>query len=289
VSKGVLSLQSSSSGNILPEQSVPSQSSTQDTPESNSASASNPPHPVGLENYATAQDSLRQASDTLDAAFNRLRELRRNLRSFRTGMNSYNPQNTNPEAASRIGPSHAALVLTDAFASNDRNSHSPSPPASELLNPPSAQSWTELGPFRFISRHIDDIPSSIDSSDEDFLSNMPLPLHRPQHQSRGFPQSNPNMDEPSTSIGRRVAARQGGETPASDPRVQRTLSVVDLMRASRRQRDVRSGTMAGPGQSVDRPPVSSAASLRALRDSRDRLRNEAREMLCRSLRLGADN
>lgn len=237
------------------------------------------PRPQASETYTTAQDSLRQASENLDAAFSRLRELRSSLREI---MASQAAQNANPEFRSRVGPSHAAIVLTDASTPL-----SPSPPAPEFINPPYAPEsyapdWSELGPFRFISRHVDDLPTPPHEMDEDLSyvsSPLPLPSPRAPTQwrlsSRVLTQAPPN--EPSTSLGRRVAARQAGDTPLSGPqRAFRSVSVADLMRAARRRQiDSRTGNAAtGTVLPPERTDYISSAALVRARDSR--MRAEAR-------------
>lgn len=228
-----------------------------------------------LDHYATAQDRLRQASQHLDAAFDRLRELRRSL----TRMSSQEPQQQSPtlEFRPRVGPSHAAIVLTEAGAPNPHSSSSAHVP--EPRNLPTT--WPQLGPFRFIARNVEDLPAaSQDVYDEVTYPFPPLAVRSPAQwrlATRAQPQAS---NEPSTSLGRRVAARQAGEaTNTGAPRTHnRTISVAEVLRATRRQRESRTVTVTpGPVVPAERADFSSsAASLRALRDSRDRMRAEAR-------------
>lgn len=276
-------LQSSSSVNLVPHQSHSSSplTSTATSEPDGSPVPDRPssPRTLVLENYAAAQDSLRQASATLDAAFNRLRELRRSLHSFRNGMASNSPLHAYPESRSDYGPPYTAIVLTRA--SSDLPSP-PSPPTSEPPNPPAMHTWTEFSPFRFIYRPMeaDDIPSLVRRTDGDSDSNPTLAIPRARLQWRVSARVNHSTDEPSTSLGRRIASRQANDAPASNfPRLHRSSSVIDAMRATHRQReDEPRASPIGSGQnpSDERLPLTSTASLRALRDSRERLRMESR-------------
>jgi hypothetical protein len=244
------------------------------TPQQNGDSVDRPGSESSqLDHYVTAQDRLRQASQNLDAAFDRLRELRRSL----TRMSSQESQQQSPtlEFRPRVGPSHAAIVLTEA--SNSHSSSSTHVP--ELRSLPTT--WPQLGPFRFITRNVEDLPTaSQDMYDEVTYPFPPLAVRSPA-QWRLAPRAQPQApNEPSTSLGRRVAARQASEaTNTGAPRTHnRTISVAEVLRATRRQRDPRTVTVTpGPVVSAERADFSSsAASLRALRDSRDRMRAEAR-------------
>ena len=138
-----------------------------------------------------------------------------------------------------FGPSHSALVLTDGTADDSSSTASPDPPLYVTATP---LQWPEMSPFRFISRHpaagYDRQSGSISPSDDD----------RTPTQSN-HTRSRPLSDDSSTTLARRLAARQN---PSARHRSQILGSVIDILRTSR--------PMESSGSLADLSPDAEATS-----------------------------
>ena len=209
-----------------------------------------------LENYTLAQSSLRQTAQSLDAAFERLRELRRILLTYQRAMAAHTNRGPAVEPNTDFGPSHSALVLTDNTGDDSTSTANPNPPLYVTATP---MQWPETSPFRFISRHSvavhDRRNGSVSLSDD---NRTPTP---PNHT-----RSRPLSDDSSTTLARRLAARQN---PSARHRSQILDSVIDILRTSR--------TIESSVPSVDLSPDVEATSrtsrvveiLRQRRESRE--------------------
>lgn len=194
----------------------------------NSSGSEGQPTPVSttptatafLENYNLAQNSLRQTAQSLDAAFERLRELRRILITYQQAMAAHTNRNPIIEPGTDFGPSHSALVLTDSTNDDPTPTTNPDPPLYVTAAP---LQWPETSPFRFISRHptvpYDRRNGSVSPSDD---NGTPVP---PNHT-----RSRPLSDDSSTTLARRLAARQNS---SSHHRSQILGSVIDILRTAR--------------------------------------------------------
>jgi len=207
----------------------------------NTTNAEGRPTPVAttfFENYSLAQDSLRQTAQSLDAAFERLRELRRILLTYQQAMAAHANRGPAVEPGNDIGPSHSALVLTDNTSDDSTSAVSSDPPLYITATP---LQWSEMSPFRFISRHpaVYDRQSGSVSPSED--NTTPVP---PNHT-----RSRPLSDDSSTTLARRLAARQN---PSARHGSQILGSVIDMLRTSR--------NMESPTPLVDLSPDLETAS-----------------------------
>lgn len=182
--------------------------------------ATSPTATTFFENYTLAQSSLRQTAQSLDAAFERLRELRRILLSYQQAMAAHTNRGPTVEPNADFGPSHSALVLTGNTSDDPTSTANPSPPLYVTATP---LQWPEMSPFRFISRHpaagYDRQNGSTSRSDD---NRTPIP---PNHT-----RSRPLSDDSSTTLARRLAARQN---PSARNRSQILDSVIDILRTSR--------------------------------------------------------
>jgi hypothetical protein len=173
-----------------------------------------------LENYTSAQNSLRQTAQSLDAAFERLRELRRILLTYQQAMAAHTNRGPAVEPNTDFGPSHSALVLTDPTSDDPTSTANPDPPLYVAATP---LQWSEMSPFRFISRHpaagYDRQNGSVSPSDDNRTSISP-----------NHTRSRPLSDDSSTTLARRLAARQN---PLARHRSQILGSVIDILRTSR--------------------------------------------------------
>lgn len=216
--------------------------------------ASSPVATTFFENYALAQSSLRQTAQSLDVAFERLRELRRILVTYQQAMAAHTNRGPAVEPNTNFGPSHSALVLTDGTSDDSTSATNPDPPLYVTATP---LQWPEMSPFRFINR-----PPTL-PYDRQNGSASPSDDNRtpyPPSQTRSIPLSG----DPSTTLARRLAARQN---PSSRHRSQILGSVIDILRSSR--------TMENSAPLVDLLPEVEASSrsrvveiLRQRRESR---------------------
>ena len=201
--------------------------------------ATTPAATTFLENYTLAQNSLRQTAQSLDAAFERLRELRRILVTYQQAMAAHTNRGPAVEPGADFGPSHSALVLTDSTGDDSTSTANPDPPLYITATP---LQWSEMSPFRFIGRHpvaaYDRQDGSVSPSDD---STTPTP---PNHV-----RSRPLSDDSSTTLARRLAARQN---PSARHRSQILGSVIDILRTSR--------TMESSAPLVDLSPDLEATS-----------------------------
>ena len=193
---------------------------TTDTEGQSTPTATSPATATFFENYSSAQDSLRQTAQSLDAAFERLRELRRTLLTYQQAMAAHTNQAPAVEPGTNFGPSHSALVLTDSTSDDSTSTANPDPPLYITATP---LQWSEMSPFRFISRHpvtaYDRQNGSLSPSDD---NTTPIPPIHTRHR--------PLSDDSSTTLARRLAARQN---PSSRHRSQILGSVIDILRTSR--------------------------------------------------------
>lgn len=228
---------------------IPPNTSTLDPPQdpANTADTEGRPTPVAttpatatfFQNYTLAQDSLRQTAQSLDAAFERLRELRRILLSYQQAMAAHTNRGAAVEPGTNFGPSHSALVLTDNTSDESTSTTNPDPPLYITATP---LQWSEMSPFRFISRHpvavYDRQNGSLSPSDDN--RTPPPPNHA---------RSRPLSDDSSTTLARRLAARQN---PSARHRSQILGSMIDILRTSR--------TMESSAPPVDLSPDLEATS-----------------------------
>lgn len=206
-----------STSTLDPTQDPPNTANTEGRP---SPAATTPTTTTFVENYALAQNSLRQTAQSLDAAFERLRELRRILLTYQQAMAAHTNRGPAADPSSDFGPSHSALLLTDN-ASDDSISAADSDPPLYITATP--LQWSEMSPFRFISRrpaaaHGRQSGSASPSDD----NTTPVP---PSHT-----RSRPLSDDSSTTLARRLAARRD---PSARHRSQILGSVIDILRTSR--------------------------------------------------------
>lgn len=218
--------------------------------------ATTPTATTFFENYTSAQSSLRQTAQSLDAAFERLRELRRILLTYQRAMAAHTNRGPAIEPNTDFGPSHSALVLTDNTGDDSTLTANPDPPLYVTATP---LQWPETSPFRFISRHpaagYDQQNGSASLSED---NRIPTPLNRTR--------SRPLSDDSSTTLARRLAARQNS---SARHRSQILDSVIDILRTSR--------TMEGSAPPVDLSPEVETVSrtsrvveiLRQRRESRE--------------------
>ncbi|KAF9654272.1 hypothetical protein BDM02DRAFT_3182090 [Thelephora ganbajun] len=119
-----------------------------------------------------------------------------------------------------FGPSHSALVLTDNASDDSTWAANPDPPLYVTATP---LQWSEMSPSRFVSRHpaavYDRQNGSVSPSDD---NTTPIP---PNHT-----RSRPLSDDSSTTLARRLAARQNS---SARHRSQILGSVIDILRTSR--------------------------------------------------------
>ncbi|KAF9787031.1 hypothetical protein BJ322DRAFT_1053301 [Thelephora terrestris] len=217
------------------------------------------PTPVAttfFENYALAQSSLRQTAQSLDVAFERLRELRRVLVTYQQAMAAHTTRGPAVEPNTDFGPPHSALVLTDSTSDDSASAANPDPPLYVTATP---LQWPEMSPFRFINRP-PAVPYDRQNGSASPLDDNRTPI--PPSQTRSSPLSN----DSSTTLARRLAARQN---PSSRHRSQILGSVIDILRSSR--------TMENPAPLVDLLPDMEASSrsrvveiLRQRRESHQR-------------------
>ena len=194
----------------------------------NTTNTEDPPTPVAttptattfFENYNLAQNSLRQTAQSLDAAFERLRELRRILLTYQQTMASHANRSPTVEPGNDFGPSHSALVLTDNTSDDSASAANSDPPLYITATP---LQWSEMSPFRFIGRHpaVYDRQNGSASPSDDNTTPVP-PTHA---------RSRPLSDDSSTTLARRLAARQNPS--ARHNRSQLLGSVIDMLRTSR--------------------------------------------------------
>lgn len=172
-----------------------------------------------FENYTIAQNSLRQTAQSLDAAFERLRELRRTLLTYQQAMAAHTNRGPAAEPSADFGPSHSALVLTDGTSDDSTSTPNPDPPLYVTATP---LQWTE-SPFRFISRHpvavYDRQNGSLSPSEENTTPTL-----------SNHARSRLLSDDSSTTLARRLAARHN---PSARHRSQILGSVIDILRTSR--------------------------------------------------------
>lgn len=173
-----------------------------------------------FENYTIAQSSLRQTAQNLDAAFERLRELRRILVTYQQAMAAHTNRSPIVEPNTDFGPSHSALVLTDSTNDDPTSAANSEPPLYVTATP---LQWAEMSPFRFTNRPpaavYDRQNGSVSPSDDSATPTAPNHIR-----------SRPLSDDSSTTLARRLAARQN---PSSRHRSQILGSVIDILRSSR--------------------------------------------------------
>lgn len=173
-----------------------------------------------FENYTLAQSSLRQTAQNLDAAFERLRELRRILVTYQQAMAAHTNRSPVVEPNTDFGPSHSALVLTDSTNDDPTSAANTEPPLYVTATP---LQWPEMNPFRFTNRPptavYDRQNGSLSPSDDSTTPTAPNHIR-----------SRPLSDDSSTTLARRLAARQN---PSSRHRSQILGSVIDILRSSR--------------------------------------------------------
>lgn len=212
---------------------------TTDTEGRPTPAATTPATAAFFENYTLAQNSLQQTAQSLDVAFERLRELRRTLLTYQQAMTTHTNQGPTAEPSIDLGPSHSALVLTDSTSDDYVSLAPPDPPLYIAATP---LQWSEMSPFRFMGRHpvavYDRENGSLSPSDD---NTTPIPPTHTRHR--------PLSDDSSTTLARRLAARQ---YPAARHRSQILGSVIDILRTSR--------TMEGPAPLVDLGPDLEATS-----------------------------
>jgi len=212
---------------------------TTDTEGRQTLATTTPATATFFENYTLAQNSLRQTAQSLDAAFERLRELRRTLVAYQQAMAAHTIQGSAAEPSADFGPSHSALVLTDSTGDDSTSIDNPDPPLYITATP---LQWSEMSPFRFIGRHpvaaYDRQNGSLSPSED---NTTPPPPNLTRHR--------PLSDDSSTTLARRLAARQD---PSARHRSQILGSVIDILRTSR--------TMESSAPSVDLGPDSETTS-----------------------------
>jgi hypothetical protein len=174
------------------------------------------------------QRSLHQASAALEAAYNRIRQVRRNLLELSETLPASQRRASGPND---IGPEHEAITLTEALVDAS------APPDEDFRSQPVQSMHSLMGRLRRYERllgledgHGRDSDTPISSTSAlpprapSQSSSVPSPLspQRSNHPPRRTQLENhfsrrrdANSDDASTSIGRRVAAREAaGFTPA---------------------------------------------------------------------------
>jgi len=198
------------------------------------------PRQDGSNAHEETQNSLRQASSALELAYHRIRQLRHSLLELADSMPPSDLQSEIPNPTS-IGPAHEAILLSGQstgdqddrpvldiarFRSslppsvmerleNFESEYLPDQPNDRLPEPsapppaPSGSTTRPLPPSR--------------SSLFDINSPTVLPRNSIIHPRRSLLElqlsrhRDVNPDDPSTALGRRVAAREAGEFPADSP------------------------------------------------------------------------
>ncbi|KAF7437248.1 hypothetical protein PC9H_004085 [Pleurotus ostreatus] len=168
---------------------------------------------------SATQRSLAQASASLEAAYDRIRQVRLSLIQLQESYNSF--ASRFPDQV--IGPNHDAIVLT-----GDSTSEEPQSPAGQLSqyeidfetstssNAPAR--WDTYFPDSFTTAPTDPLATrnSVASS---VSLNSPVSPHRSLPSRRSLLDANPSQrresDDPSTSLGRQVAARQSNQSSPS--------------------------------------------------------------------------
>ncbi|KAL4265132.1 hypothetical protein AB1N83_005637 [Pleurotus pulmonarius] len=169
------------------------------------------------------QRSLAQASASLEAAYDRIRQVRLSLLQLQESYNSF--ASRFPDQV--IGPNHDAIVLTGDTTSEEpqslagqvsqyeddfENTSGSNAPA--RLSPGSG--WDTYFPDSFTSM---DPPAARNSVASSISLNSPVSPHRSLPSRRSLLDGNPSQrresDDPSTSLGRQVAARQSNQSSPS--------------------------------------------------------------------------
>lgn len=170
---------------------------------------------------SATQRSLAQASASLEAAYDRIRQVRLSLIQLQESYNSF--ASRFPDQV--IGPNHDAIVLT-----GDSTSEEPQSPAGQLSqyeidfetatssNAPARSGWDTYFPDSFTTGPTDPLATrnSVASS---ISLNSPVSPHRSLPSRRSLFDANSSQrresDDPSTSLGRQVAARQSNQSSPS--------------------------------------------------------------------------
>lgn len=174
---------------------------------------------------SATQRSLAQASASLEAAYDRIRQVRLSLLQLQESYNSF--ASRFPDQV--IGPNHDAIVLT-----GDTTLEEPQSLAGQLSQyeddfenvtssnaPPRASpgsGWDTYFPDSFTTAPMDPLGTrnSVASS---ISLNSPVSPHRSLPSRRSLLDGNPSQrresDDPSTSLGRQVAARQSNHSSPS--------------------------------------------------------------------------
>lgn len=218
--------------------------------------ATTPTATTFFENYSLAQSSLRQTAQSLDAAFERLRELRRILLTYQQAMAAHTNRGPAVEPNTDFGPSHSALVLTDNTGDDSTSTANPDPPLYVTATP---LQWPEMSPFRFISRHpaaVHDRQNGPTSLSDD--NRTPIPSNHTR--------SRPLSDDASTTLARRLAARQN---PSARHRSQILDSVIDILRTSRTMESSLPSVTVNPDMDTASRTSRVVEILRQRRESRE--------------------
>ncbi|KAF5377256.1 hypothetical protein D9615_006366 [Tricholomella constricta] len=173
-----------------------------------------PTSPTGPRDHTETQRSLQQASAALEAAYRRIRQVRRNLLEVTGGMPLDHP--TRSSDVINVGPDHDAIVLTDPYSAYVEQlrhlTDSPTMAAEPELR--GTNGFLELPPLNTPSPADLTSPRTQNLPD---LSHRPYPLPRRAQLYQFSRRRDDYMDDPSTSLGRRVAAREAASASNSEP------------------------------------------------------------------------
>ncbi|KAF8060997.1 hypothetical protein FPV67DRAFT_1673823 [Lyophyllum atratum] len=166
---------------------------------------------TALRNHTETQRSLQHASAALEAAYRRIRQVRRNLLEVADRMPSSESQLRSSEH-NTVGPDHNAIVLTGPFVDDSSNFEDelvfahPSAVTRPVSNPYATGRFRDLPPLNTFGP-VNPTPPNMQNSP--YFSHRPYPLPRRSQPENPVPRRRDvHIDDASTSLGRRVAARE---------------------------------------------------------------------------------
>ncbi|GLB36543.1 hypothetical protein LshimejAT787_0308310 [Lyophyllum shimeji] len=177
----------------------------------------------GQRDHTDTQRSLQQASAALEAAYRRIRQVRRNLLEVTDRMPT--PESPSyPFELNDFGPEHNAIVLTGPSADDSTNVDGGNFGRSLAITaPPNMRATGRFGDLPPLNTTGMVNPTLPNVQDSPYLSHRPYLLpRRSQLDSQLARRREAQMDDASTSLGRRVAAREAAG--ASNPGPHSTLN-----------------------------------------------------------------
>ncbi|KAL1749153.1 hypothetical protein HDZ31DRAFT_28361 [Schizophyllum fasciatum] len=226
---------------------------------------SSPSFTSDISRNLNAQNSLRQTSETLQATYRRLRQVRQSLMELTASLPSHSRQLE--DTMSLMDPGHEAISLVD-HNDNERRPHSAT--ASTSRSPAAATTLHELERLRptlppetynrirqFAMRYD---PHASSAPGTPALRVGPLPIPSPVTGLRSplSPRSRPSLaerrtetafvlrrgdEDAQTTLGRRVTAREASPSPSSGDRG--TLPALRILRTLSRTPDTRPSNIDG--------------------------------------------